>query len=216
MQSFFMTILHSEGGNVANSPISRVTEHVPLGPARCAFNCFVDGYFGPKLRRHVGIPCHPLRVAWLVNETVHLLGGRAGNGKTPLPFVLSFSLPSVIGKEASFSIQERFEGADVRTVSKAIRALSVLRSGGTVELYALEAEKSLATLNATASVPETEQRDGWENVILAAARISETFNVDLLVPKRVSDDDLQALTLLMAIAEGEELPIRQRQSAQEQ
>jgi len=117
---------------------------------------------------------------------------------SPLPFVLSFALPFAEGKEGSFSVQERFEGADVRTVSKAIRAISLLRAGGTVELFALEVEKPLGTLSVTTST--TEQRERWEEVILDAARVSETYNVNLRVPTRITVDDLRALTLLEPIS----------------
>jgi hypothetical protein len=48
-----------------------------------------------------------------------------------LPFILSFVLPTLQEKEGSFSIQERFEGADLRSVGKALRAMTSLRSGAT-------------------------------------------------------------------------------------
>jgi hypothetical protein len=123
---------------------------------------------------------------------------------SPLPFVLSLALPLFEGREGNFSVQERFEGADVRAVSKAIRAMSLLRASGAVELYALELEKPLGNLSVTAS--STEQREKWEEVILDAARVSEIYKVDFRLPTRISVDDLRALALLMAIAQGEQLP----------
>lgn len=123
---------------------------------------------------------------------------------SPLPFVLSFALPLIGGGEGTFTVKDRFTGADVRAVSKAIRAVSLLRAGGTVELYALEVEKSLGTLSVTASM--TEEREKWEDVILDAARICEIYKVDLRVPERITANDLRALALLLAIAQGEPLP----------
>jgi hypothetical protein len=123
---------------------------------------------------------------------------------SPLPFVLYFSLPLVRGIEGSFTVQERFQGGDVQAVSKAIRAISLLRGGGNIELYALEVEKPLGTLSLTTT--SAEQREKWEAMISDAARVSEIFNVDLRVPKRITNDDLRSLTILMAIGQGERLP----------
>ncbi|MGA2903029.1 MAG: restriction endonuclease [Candidatus Korobacteraceae bacterium] len=144
-------------------------------------------------------------------ELVQFRVSSAGNEQadiestSPLPFVLSFTLPLIEGKEGSFSVQERFEGAGVQAVAKAIRAISALRTGGSVELYALEIEKPLGTLNALASM--SAEREKWEQVILDAARVSEIYNANLRVPARIGVSDLRTLALLMAIAQGEQLPI---------
>lgn len=123
---------------------------------------------------------------------------------SPLPFVLRFTLPTSIGPDGMFTIQERFEGADVRSVAKALRAMSLLRSEGSVELYALEVEKLLGTLAVTFAAGE--ERESWGAVIADAARVSEQYNVDMRVPKRISQTDLRSLAILMAVAKGVPLP----------
>jgi hypothetical protein len=123
---------------------------------------------------------------------------------SPVPFVLSFELPLRDARDGTFRIQERFEGADVRGVHKALRALSLLRPGGTIQLYALEIDKPIGTLGVT--VPAEEGRQKWEEVIADAASVSELYNTDLRIPERISVDDLRSLGLLLAIAKGEELP----------
>ena len=47
---------------------------------------------------------------------------------SPFPFVLSFTIPLIEGREGNFSVKEKFEGAGVQGVAKAIRAFSALRA----------------------------------------------------------------------------------------
>jgi hypothetical protein len=49
------------------------------------------------------------------------------------------------------------------------------------------------------TISTKEQRQRWEEVILDAARVSEVYNVDFRLPTHITVDDLQALTLLIAI-----------------
>jgi hypothetical protein len=123
---------------------------------------------------------------------------------SPLPFVLSFDLALVAGSEGNFNVQERFEGADVRAVAKAIRAMALLRTGGTVELFALEAEKTLGSLSVTKSAGH--ERQTWEAAVLDAAEVSEIYNVDLRLPATIKAGDLHAIAILAAIGKGESLP----------
>ncbi|MGE5111178.1 MAG: hypothetical protein ACM3JB_10000 [Acidobacteriaceae bacterium] len=123
---------------------------------------------------------------------------------SPLPFLLSFVLPTSAGREGTVAIRERFEGADVRAVSKALRAFSLLNRGGNIDLYSLDVEKALGRTELT--LPKTADQHGWEQVILDATTISELFDVDLRVPTRITEDDVRNLDLLMAIQKNRELP----------
>jgi len=126
---------------------------------------------------------------------------------SPLPFVLSLSLALAPGSEGNFSFKERFEGANVRTIAKVLRAKSVFRLGGTIELHALETDALLATLNVNGTAAAiTEERQLWERAILDAARICEVYRVDFELPEIVENHDLETLALLLRIADGGEVP----------
>lgn len=125
--------------------------------------------------------------------------------ETPLPFVLSLVLSSGPAKECGYALEQRFEGADVREVAKAVQAFGLLHSGGRLELFALDVQKVLGTLSSV--TVKTESRQGFARVILDAAAVSEKYSVKLRIPKRIKTDDMFAIAILNAIADGAPLPV---------
>ncbi|MGC9971803.1 MAG: restriction endonuclease [Bryobacteraceae bacterium] len=119
---------------------------------------------------------------------------------SPLPFVLSLVLPSTTGAGSSWEWRFRFEGVHVRDAAKAVQALSLLRDGGSLELYALDAGQVLGTVsrNLTTSI----RTDTIERVVVAAAAVCDKYDVDLHMPKSIRLADIRAIELLLAIANG--------------
>lgn len=122
-----------------------------------------------------------------------------------LPFTLFLTLPMVLGKEGEFNVTENFENCEIRRLAKAVTALSLLNEGGQIQLFAPEIEKEIGTLSITMNT--TEPRKNFERIILDAARVSEIYKAELRLPARITQEDLLALTLLLAVAEGHPLPV---------
>lgn len=123
-----------------------------------------------------------------------------------LPFVLAFTLPLSSSGEGNLNIWHDFAGKDIKSASKAIRAMSLLKDGGSVELYSLDFEVQVTTFNVSSAVPEDVQ--AWGPMIADAARVSEIYGVDLSVPKAFTVDDGRAVFVLLALEAGDLLPIK--------
>lgn len=146
----------------------------------------------------VSYECIRFRVASAGSEQIEI------ESVSPLPFALAFELPTSPDREGLFRIQAQFQGADVRTVAKALRAFSLLRSGGTVEIYALEIEKPLGTLSVTFVSGDEWKRLG--DIMADAATVSDQYKTDLQFPNRITNKDLRSLAVLRAMMEGSDLP----------
>ena len=119
---------------------------------------------------------------------------------SPLPLVLSLILALAKGAGSSLSWKTRLEGADVRQAAKAIQALSLLKNGGSLELYALDGAQQIGTLSLGLAHPE--RRTSLEDVVVAAAAVCDKYSINLRVPRHIRQRDHSAVNLLLAIADG--------------
>lgn len=118
----------------------------------------------------------------------------------PLPFVLSLVLTASTRADCGFGFQPRYENASVRGVAKAIEALSMMREGCDLEIYALEIQAVVGIAKLKAQAPKSAGR--FERVVLDAARVCHVYKVDLRLPRRIQKDDLGAISFLLALADG--------------
>jgi hypothetical protein len=122
-----------------------------------------------------------------------------------LPFALRLRLPKAPGMQGHLELAPRYEGFKVSAISKAIRARMLLQSGGQLELYSLDLDRPIDTLDFQGG--QGADVSPWEAMILAAGEVAAYFQTDFPMPREITEDDARALTLLLAIARGGSLSI---------
>jgi len=81
----------------------------------------------------------------------------------------------------------------------------MLRDGCDLEIYALDLQAVLGTANLKADA--SKRRTSFEEIVLNAARICDVFNVELRLPKVIQKEDLEAISTLLAVADGTTLSV---------
>lgn len=122
-----------------------------------------------------------------------------------IPLMISLRLPMKEPLEATFRIVEKFEGKEVRTVTKALRTLSMLGDGADLEIYDLESGRSLGRLHIV--MPGAKRTQVLEAVIQDASEIAEKFGAQLYVPDALEKYDFLQVAFLKALIDGSPLPI---------
>ena len=73
-----------------------------------------------------------------------------------------------------------------------------------MEIYALDLDKLLGTVSF--NVAPSESRLAYHRVVLDAAIVCDKYKVDLRIPKKIQENDLRAIEMLVAIANGAPMP----------
>jgi hypothetical protein len=118
------------------------------------------------------------------------------------PIGLSVLGSRAIGElEVSLQLRMQMVGADVRAASKAIRFLDTLERSGQLQVVALENDERIMSANSGYRSTFSVAPDVTA-LIHRAAEIAEHFNKALMLPPRLSRDDLNNAEMLHSVATG--------------
>ncbi len=118
-----------------------------------------------------------------------------------LPFSMSLSLGLKAQAESTFGVTDHLKGWDVRAAAKFLTALSLFRKEGRLELFDLEHDRELGTME----IGDTElpaRHESLQRIFSAAATVGERFGIALKVPERITQKDLDSLGLLQSVVDG--------------
>jgi hypothetical protein len=118
---------------------------------------------------------------------------------TSLPFEMTVNFGQ---EEGRVSFADRSRGMDVRALKKFTDAIRALEATHFLEFYLLEAGRRLRAMAVDIKAPD-HWSEGFESLVRDSALVSDEFNVDLQLPDRITERDLDGLMILKAIATGE-------------
>lgn len=118
-----------------------------------------------------------------------------------LPFSISLTLGLNAPAESGFSVRDHLRGCDVSAAAKFLNALSLFRKEGRLELFDLEQDEKLGTLEISATKLPT-RHESLQRIFSAAATVGRRFGVALNVPERITQEDLNSLGLLQSVIDG--------------
>jgi hypothetical protein len=123
-----------------------------------------------------------------------------------LAFELTLVVPSHQPAAGKIRFRKRFVGAEVHEAKKFLRAISLLREGGEIEVFDLE--RQTVFVRAKIDLDEVpERKPEFEDLIDELIKISDRFGVKLPLPGDISEQDLDSLLLLKTFVEGGTLPV---------
>jgi hypothetical protein len=118
------------------------------------------------------------------------------------------SLPIDLQTHPAVTVRHRrYVGEGVRLVKKFLDAVALLKAGGELEFFDLEAETVFATIGGADIGEETPAERGFRQIVTDLAQIAERFEVDLRFPSDMSDEDLESVVFLKTLCEGATLPV---------
>jgi hypothetical protein len=124
----------------------------------------------------------------------------------PLPFLTDQSSKEGVFKGGRITfLKHPMVGFEIRQVRKFLDALSLLTPSGEIEIIDLEQDKTLFT-SIVECDSDTVAPGADRQLINDLATIADRFHLDLLLPPKLSDEDLRSISLLKTLAEGGSWP----------
>jgi len=123
-----------------------------------------------------------------------------------LPFRMSMVFPispNSVPHEASFSLQARFIGREVRAVRKFVMAMKALKESGNIELWDVQREVRFFEAKMSFELfPEASE--SLLTLLDEVCEIADVFRARIRFPKTVSQEDQMSISLLLALGRGGE------------
>jgi hypothetical protein len=143
------------------------------------------------------IPYLPFKVATLGRREATMVSV----GRVPIEVTLRLRPFDAIGVQ--ISMRTKVLRAEVRSLNHVLQFLDELERAGEIKVFSLETSKPLA--EASGNFSNTLNHPAWlRRIIEDAAIVAEFVEKDIHVPDRISERDVENITLLKRIATAEE------------